>query len=336
MARMNSPVMILLGILLLAGFYSGAGLTSSQAQEKGPELAEPSSSQEQAVVDVLLEYKNLGALSLPKIGVGSNDDPLRPIDLLLDKYIQAAVWLANHKFGHHIRGITINSPPAADYLNVYFISKDFKRRFTNIKTCAYAGFLNIIVCNANWIISFQSLAKRPGEHVQASGSLDTPEMKQMFEGLTSALASSTALWVIGHEIGHLAYRHQGISHFWELFGLAKSPQEQEAYRLKEAQADEYAAIAGALDPQVYWYFYRGLDFRIHEERNTIYTEQGLPIPDHWDPNQKLPNITLSRDAVGNDPQVVRALRMMIVFLSIHKDMDDSPYFEQIANSITVK
>jgi hypothetical protein len=88
--------------------------------------------------------------------------------------LQAALSLANVKYGLHFDGVRINAEPNPTTINLYFFDPEVSPEFGRFrKQCAYVGFENIILCDARFLFQFQEVSTveheldsylAPGQH----------------------------------------------------------------------------------------------------------------------------------------------------------------------------
>jgi hypothetical protein len=128
-----------------------------------------------------------------------------PIGQIESAYYSNCIKLLREKYHQDIKFIGINEKVDPGRVNIYFIDKDPKGAFTQFRNnCTYTGYKNIIVCDVKYILkdlfhkeSFSDFSRSDGYGV-----------------IPYAHIRTLVLWVIGHEIGHLAHRHnRGHFHF---------------------------------------------------------------------------------------------------------------------------
>lgn len=163
-------------------------------------------------------------------------------------YLNNCIKLANEKYGCHLAGVTFNTPtPSQDHANIYFFSSDPKGLLQEFKNdCVSLGYRNIILCDSDYLDRL-AVAK-PIEWPDKKGEPLPPGFQPggMFDNVVQAYASYRWLWILGHEIGHIA-RHHGARHFVLVgepshFVISRNYDSDEHFR-EELQADDFAVEA---------------------------------------------------------------------------------------------
>jgi hypothetical protein len=153
----------------------------------------------------LAEYAKQGRLAqydLPSFLVG--DQGKEQVEAL---YIKACVEQAREKYGRNVNGFAINSPTFdPNLVNLVFFKEDPEDTFRGFHdNCAFTGYKNIIVCDLTFLHEITGTTRKDLE-------LESRNPTGQPHPLLKVASVGIALWVIGHEIGHLAHGHQ-MRHF---------------------------------------------------------------------------------------------------------------------------
>lgn len=176
------------------------------------------------LIETLAAYRQRGLLKMPQRG-------LRDLE---NAYFKACIQFANDKLANEFEGIHFNEPPQPGWITVCFFDSDADgklRAFAN--NCAYVGFENLIVCDLKYVRRFQDVP-RPA---WADSALDT--VAEQFPQFGEQVDRSVWLWLVGHEIGHIAHGHTA-SHF---VPSGRRPQTPGRHAPQEEQADLFAVRA---------------------------------------------------------------------------------------------
>lgn len=153
----------------------------------------------------LSEYARQGRLArydLPSFHIrGQGSDSVETL------YIKACVKQAREKYGKSVNGFAIN-PSTFDpnVVNLVFFKDDPENTFHDFHdNCAFTGYKNIIVCDLAFLHEITGTTKEDIE-LESRNPLGEPHP------LLKVASVGIALWVIGHEIGHLAHGHR-LHHF---------------------------------------------------------------------------------------------------------------------------
>lgn len=117
-------------------------------------------------------------------------------------YALAAVQKINDKFNKKLQGYQVNLPHNENKINFFFIQPEDTFFKSIVNNCAYVGY-NSIVCDISFI---KTLTSPPKSRLL----IDTPI--HFSQTLMPNFYELSVLWVIGHELGHLAYNHD-MQHF---------------------------------------------------------------------------------------------------------------------------
>jgi hypothetical protein len=284
----------------------------------------------EALVDLLRRYHNQGLLEMPH---ASDED-------LLANILGAAGLVLVGKYGHSLRETRFNQKPAIDTINIYCFKADPEGALTEfLDNCTYVGFRNIIICDWHFIDRFQDgpalreaieKAKASDQDRAMAFAKDNDISHEFIWGTAAARHRNLWLWVLLHELGHLAHRHQAL-HF--RFGsqpasarlrfdvaARNAPAGKISFSDEEDQADQFmfdvlrsfgtegpASGAWAVGGQ----FQSGLNAYIYREARRFLLEQGQP-PDLWG---STPIKVFTRRGASHAPTLLRALRLNLLLIT---------------------
>ncbi len=150
----------------------------------------------------LAAYAKQGRLAeydLPSFRIaGGGSDPVETL------YIKACVEHAREEYGISINGFAIN-PSTFDpsLVNLVFFKDDPEDTFHDFHdNCSFTGYKNIIVCDLTFLHEITGTTNEDLE-------LESRNPGGQPHPLLKAASVGIALWVIGHEIGHLAHPRHG-------------------------------------------------------------------------------------------------------------------------------
>lgn len=149
------------------------------------------------------ESGRLARYDLPSFGEADER-----IDII---YLNLCVQLAKMRYGKQLRGFAIN-PPSIDpsLVNLIFFKDDPERLFRDFQgNCTYTGYKNVIVCDLRFLHELTGVPEEIPRRLEGipKGGVEELSEKDLVD-LVMAVRASTALWVLGHEIGHLARGHE--------------------------------------------------------------------------------------------------------------------------------
>jgi hypothetical protein len=258
----------------------------------------------------LEEYRLNGSLGKPSFTFEAvGDGASVPLWLA---YTDDACKLVRYKYDNSISGLNINGPALRDHVNIYFIASDPLNRFTYMRgNCMYTGYKNIILCDLSFMRVFQTLDASGETTRDDLNDIDVEELLigasplEISREMARRLASNTILWLIGHEIGHLAHRH-AKRHF--TFDNEAHDDRIEnfdgRFSAEEEQADDFAveAVTPHMAIHVNW----GL--------NTVFLELWHSLGLNQHPRGP---IVLKADSRTHPPLLLRALRLNIKLIEAH-------------------
>jgi hypothetical protein len=254
-----------------------------------------------------------------------------PFDIV---YLENCLSLLNQSYGKNLQSINVNGTIRSDSVNIYFIERDPERLFTAFKgNCAYTGYRNIIICDLSYVNEWQSLPndERPIWQTLA-GKRATAEDEEFGFAMVKALRMNFVLWILGHEIGHLAHGHLKHHYAFGAKGSEFTINNFDGRGSKEEQeADEFmveAATGGVAEV-----FYLTLSDIITQYQNKYMEEQGL-APSFLNEDEK---IILRATSSTHPPFFLRAINL---FLLLNKkyvlERSSEPlHFERLKDHIVV-
>lgn len=236
---------------------------------------------------------------------------LRPHEI---QYLQLCLDLANTEYGHSLESVQVNPLSAADAnINIYYC--DLKpdgplSQFHN--SCAYTGYRNIIVLDSNYVADFNGMKTMRYDDNNNSTPLEaavSPLIRALDEMGTYAW-----IWILGHEIGHLAHRHEQ-GHFTG----ANKQFDSASYSAEEREADEFAAASFDLASVGVLYF-----FLVDYVGTDILEQHSLERVDFDVALKNGHRVTYPRTSPAHPPIPIRLLRILEACLT-----NDSPEFQEV-------
>lgn len=236
-------------------------------------------------------------------------------------YYDNCVRLLNERYRKNVKGININGPIKPNHVNIYFLAKDPKGLFHKFQdNCAYIGYKNIIICD----ITFVRKLQRPILKFPTTSTDDS-----LVEKIAQAWQENVVLWIVGHEIGHLAYDHcdrhftfndEGDEHFIKVF--------DEKYSNAEDEADGFAVLAAgrAVDA-----LYFGFAQFINQMGSLLLLEQGHSFPF----TESREKIIVKAESNTHPPLFLRAVNIMLDLCRIYGVESPPEYYESIRNRIEI-
>lgn len=159
----------------------------------------------------------------------------------------------------HVEDVRFNQyPPRKNSINVYILRSPGEVGWQLTGNCAYVGFDNIIVCDYAYIVSMTDEYYKkhrdlfPGSYWLPDGRLVGEEEAraklgdafEIMKVLGQVVSHHSWLWMIGHEIGHIASPHAGLHFTFEGTGSESRIQYSgEKYKRLEEEADAFAVEA---------------------------------------------------------------------------------------------
>ncbi len=229
-----------LAVLLITAFVGCS--TPTLGMPKGGGEGTEVANAVQGFLDKSLLYYPLTDLALTHVG---EDFPIQAAGLTSRYLLDGLKLLNNSPFNLGIVGIQVNQPIRPDYINLYFLPLDqntppaLERAQSN---CIYTGHSNIIVCDAYWIATYLNLPMKHSSIVdnEIVEAIATRADIQRDIGIDGRLV--VLRWIIGHELGHIAYKHHG-NHFSssKIKGITLHERLSKPYGTSaEEEADDFA------------------------------------------------------------------------------------------------
>jgi hypothetical protein len=239
-----------------------------------------------------------------------------------------------------VAGVLVNALPDPNYINVYFFRKNPPRSFPQFEdNCAYTGVDKIIICDIGFVEEHQILRQsyqmlvdyeiRKGKKSTSEQPAEDDDLSQMWVQVHLAVNQVLLLWLIGHEIGHIAHNHQGTNHF------IRSDFTRKVSRKQEQEADEFAALA-TRGVGIAHLFYMGIAQLVqralakaleeqHPDRGKDILHSPIYLPD---------DIVLKFPKWGTHPPTLwRALHIQLLLINKGLVIDTSGYYERLMEKI---
>ena len=251
-----------------------------------------------------------------------------PIDDLEQAYYSNCIELLK-QYGQTVDGVNINQHVAERSINLYFLGKDPEKAFETFRNnCTYVGHHNIIIFDSTYLLNelfHKELFLKPGQHAAEETKLQ--EFGLSGEDLTRVLYDhirTLIMWVVGHEIGHIAHHHQ--KRHYRFAGEPPSiliRYDSSASQKEEKEADEFAVQAIG-DWKLGHFMWLGMSQLIANP--TLYGAQ------------RGPNVQLIVPKTYNThpPLYVRFLDLSISAIQAKLFMDTTGYFEGVRQRIVVE
>lgn len=244
-----------------------------------------------------------------------------------------------------LESFKINSPIDDKAINLYFIDTFPDNRLIEFKeNCASIGHRNIIICDLNFIKKQQNLLSGERQLIEydkwVANNPDQAEIDDELGDLNRymiqmgiAVNQNNILWIIGHEIGHLALNHKK-GHF---ISSTTTNEENSQIQRNEVEADNFS-VEVMKDIGLGHQFYLGLAQLIqrlisaelniqHPDKIQKYMEGGSPI---------FLKDTLILNNKGTHPHMLyRALKTQLYILEKELTIDNTGYYENIDSLIQI-
>ncbi|WP_026734109.1 ImmA/IrrE family metallo-endopeptidase [Fischerella sp. PCC 9605] len=140
--------------------------------------------------------------------------------------------------------VQINKPPQPGFINIYLLNKDPNKLSRSFSNCSYIGYMNTIICNANFLKHEINLIRKIDKlydvilfDLKTNKPIDISD-KNIINKLHTRIAGSFLTWILGHEIGHAILHKEYVIESKKGTNLKES-----GYRDRENQADNYVATA---------------------------------------------------------------------------------------------
>ena len=266
--------------------------------------------------------------------------------------------------------ININSEPAMDHINIYFLRNDNERlahRFN--QNCTFIGYFRTVVCDIelfsrlfadidrtretyNLVFMGMGDAFDPQELEELirralanDGRIEIWEDEKLKERVGGLLKANILMWILGHEIGHAVLHYEAVvkegMHLH--FDLR--------YDLRESEADRFVAEQIVRVPGRAAQFYSLLIEFIHQEFRREYlkdrslrlivqmllhnkaAQETRDALKQWD--LPLHNKVRVAPSEGRFPLLIRALRIADSLLEVAPSIDASGHHRVIASNVSV-
>lgn len=230
------------------------------------------------------------------------------------QYLQLCLDLANTEYGHSLESVRVNPQSAADAdINVYYCDLQPDGPLSQFhNSCAYTGYRNIIVLDSNYVADFNGM--KTMRYDDDSNSTPLEAAASPFTRALDEMGTYAWIWILGHEIGHLAHGHEQ-GHF---SGANKSF-DSTSYSAEERQADEFAAASFDLASVGVLYFflvdYVGTD--ILERHSLERVDFDVALKNGY-------RVSYPRTSPAHPPIPIRLLRILQACLT-----NNSPEFQEV-------
>jgi hypothetical protein len=170
--------------------------------------------------------------------------------------------------------INFNGAVDDKHVNVYFVfTKEFPSLAAFRNTCVYTGYRNIVICDLEFLDWMQAFSKNENVAGDKYGELS--------ERIARASMNNVLLWILGHELGHLAHK-DGAQHFTgtcdhryrNYLEASRAPEEIGADQFAIDVAEEAPAPAGDAANYLGYMIQRGLAAFINRAGNDILRDLG--------------------------------------------------------------
>jgi hypothetical protein len=244
-------VVALIGVLAISAWIDWAGPGDAQV----------------AMLEATLErYRLAGCLAPPEGIAGTippHAVPAEGLDALGEVYLWNCVQRINDRRRTRLKGLVFNGRIAPDAVNVYLLKHDPERAFSQFhNNCAYVGrATNLIICDATYLTGLQheppwlrELSQRPFKELEARlrkrkdwqepSPASVQEWKEVIENVGLVNNRQVLLWVLGHEMGHMANDDRALhATFAGDEDKLLIRYFDARYRTEETQADQFAVDA---------------------------------------------------------------------------------------------
>ncbi len=235
------------------------------------------------------------------------------------QYYSNALTLLQRKYKRtDINAIGINEPISDERINIYFFDDDpigLLKPFQS--NCTYTGHRQIIVCDMGHIKRTLLLGN---DFAKGSGTMPGFSAQEV-EQLLNTIVDHVYLWVIGHEIGHIAHGHSGREfNFdgkrWGIFNRTRFASGDS----REVEADDFAVEAVG-NQGVGFFLWLGLS-------QIVANPKMFSLPSSDDQA-----ILLSDCSLTHEPLFKRAVDIAQKTIDSGLVIDSTGHFERIAERI---
>jgi hypothetical protein len=280
----------------------------------------------------------LAAYDLPAFTTTDADNKTVRADVA---YLRRCVDYTNEKFNKKLGGVLFNPKTLDDnFINIIFIDKDPDNLFRQFwRNCTFTGYKNTIVCDISYLYELAVLERNP-----KPDKADNDESKQFAE-MIRGYRACICLWVLGHEIGHLAHGHTKRHYAFRsedsdviIHNVDGRPKGLDLQA--EQQADDFVYKVFELDGKngLAFFLWMGTNQAVQTSAVRTLEAQGLKAEDikpksvWWVTEQKYNIVTHSRT---HPPMFVRVVDIGRR-LSDELGVDNTGFYAKIRQNITVK
>ena len=223
---------------------------------------------------------------------------------IANTYLQNCLVLANEKSGKELNSVRVNESIDGDAINVFFIDDDPDHLFTAFRgNCVSIGYKNIILCDLPFVKRLQT----PVLTDESTGT--DAATSRLFREARIRQQTLAWLWVVGHEIGHIAHEHSGRHfHFAGDPNIELITDNRGGYSQQEREADDFAIEAVGTDA-LGRLMYQGIHQFVNSEGTRIAQTQG---DQNW---QQLDTISLRQSSTTHPPLFYRAARFNLAIIN---------------------
>jgi hypothetical protein len=253
------------------------------------------------------------------------------------EYLTNLLNLANKISGNKFNEIRINRDWKKDAINIYFFNSDQTSPFDVYKgNCAYLGFNNIVVCDVNFIWELGLISNLEAE---LDSTLDGRHFSTVLDknrsfrklALLRQLGPlhNVLLWIIGHEIGHIAKGHK-VGHFVHDEKFSEIMQGKNFDDSLESEADQFALDAfgnSEVTADFFWAINEMIAFEINKELSLNAKELNAQLKDFDHP------LSIRARSKTHPPLLKRLLNFGVAIN--HTIPFNSEYLDRINNNLTV-
>lgn len=224
---------------------------------------------------------------------------------IADAYLQNCLELAEKQSGKEFDTVQINKRIDSSSINVFFINDDPDQLFTAFRgNCVSIGYKNIILCDLRFIERLQA-----PEVTEEFTNSDNDETADLFANARLRQQSLAWLWVVGHEIGHIAHEHnERHFHFAGDQDHKLVSDNRGEYSQQEKEADDFAIRAVGTD-SLGRLMYQGIHQFVNSEGARIAKSLG---EENW---QQLDAIPLQHSSSSHPPLFYRAARFNLAIIN---------------------
>lgn len=147
----------------------------------------------------------------------------------LADYLDSCTRLLRERAGSAISHWTVNAGPKVGAISIELLVRPGQELEPFASNCAYLGFDARIVCDA--------------EFVFGTSRVPSPSSPSPVDGLAFNIGKAVAMWVLGHEVGHIAHGHSGGHFRFEGEAFTRIRVGESRFQQMEMEADAFAVDA---------------------------------------------------------------------------------------------